>query len=75
MISRYVIPTSPVQEQATRVTGMTLDGNTLFKLGLHIHAMSLNEYLSLHVFHPWLTRIHKPELENCLRTTLDKLTT
>ncbi|XP_061170845.1 uncharacterized protein LOC133180315 [Saccostrea echinata] len=42
--SCYVMPKSPVQEQATRVTGMTFDGTTLYKRGLPHEAVSLDEY-------------------------------
>jgi DNA polymerase III alpha subunit (gram-positive type) len=63
--SCYVLPTTPVQDQASRITGMTFDGTTLYKLGLPLQAVSLDECLTS--FHQWLLNIHKPILlaHNC----------
>ena len=63
--SCYVLPTSSIREQASRITGLTFDGTILFKRGVPVPAVSLHECLT--TFHQWLTAIPKPVLfaHNC----------
>ena len=63
--SCYVLPTSSIHEQASRITGLTFDGTTLSKRDFPLPAVSLQE--SLTSFHQWLTAIQKPVLfaHNC----------
>ncbi|XP_078318478.1 uncharacterized protein LOC111118926 isoform X6 [Crassostrea virginica] len=63
--SCYVLPTSSIDKQASRITGLTFDGTILFKRGVPVPAVSLHECLTM--FHQWLTAIPKPVLfaHNC----------
>uniref|UniRef100_K1PJH7 Uncharacterized protein n=1 Tax=Magallana gigas TaxID=29159 RepID=K1PJH7_MAGGI len=65
---QYVLPSVVIQETASRITGLTCDGSTLYKNGVPVQAVSIQECLTS--FHEWLNNtpgIHKPLLfaHNC----------
>ena len=60
---RYVVPSIVIQETASRITGLTCDGSSLYKNGVPMQTCSIQECLTS--FRDWLDStpgIHKPVL-------------
>ncbi|KAK3085680.1 hypothetical protein FSP39_007048 [Pinctada imbricata] len=58
--SMYVIPESPIQASASRVTGLTYDGTTMFKNGIPVPCHPLQH--ALEEFNTWLQQFDNPLL-------------